>query len=224
MCGIFGICHSDKRSVINEQQLKQSAGIIQHRDPDVHGVYAGAGVGFAHTRLSLLDREARSAQPFWDQTGRYCLVYNGEVYNYQALRKDLEKKGYRFITSSDTEVILYSLIHSGIDALATFEGMFAFSFYDKETVSVILERDRFGIKPLYIYTDSDLILFSSEIKAFKPWVSLEPDKFSISSYLMGYGGPNASFTLYNKVKIMPTGTWVKIESGKKYNTIKTHRF
>ena len=214
MCGIFGICHKDENATINEQFLQQSANLIQHRGPDGHGIYVGRGLGFVHTRLSLLDLEARSDQPFWDNTGRYCLVYNGEVYNYQLLRKELEQKGYKFKTSSDTEVILYSLIQYGTDAFSTFEGMFALCFYDKEKGTVILARDRFGIKPLYLYTDNDAILFSSEIKALQPWAKLEPDTLSISSYLMGYGGPNASFTFYNKLKVMPTGTYLKIESGK----------
>lgn len=213
MCGIFGICHRSKEATISENLLKQSAAAIRHRGPDGSGIYAGKGVGFAHTRLSLIDLDVRSNQPLWDVTGRYCLVYNGEVYNYQFLRNELEAKGYKFKTSSDTEVILYSLIHNGTDALTSFEGMFSICFYDMEKDTIVLARDRFGIKPLYIFQDQDAVLFSSEINAIRPWVILAPDRFSISSYLMGYGGPNASFTFYNNLKIMPTGSYLIIKSG-----------
>lgn len=214
MCGIFGISHSDQNLIISEEKLSRSSNLIQHRGPDGQGIYSGSGIGLAHTRLSLLDLESRSDQPIWDTSGRYCIVYNGEVYNFKQLRQNLESLGYSFITTSDTEVILYSLIHFGVDALSTFEGMFSIALYDKRDDSILLARDRFGIKPIYYYKDDLAFIFASEIKAFEPWVDFKLDHFSISSYLMGYGGPNSHFTFYDNVRILQAGTYAKIKAGK----------
>ena len=189
--------------------------VLHHRGPDASGTYSLGGVGFAHARLSLVDPDPRSNQPFWDESGRYCLVYNGEIYNFKALRIELEQKGLSFRTSSDTEVLLKGLIHFGDDIiLPRLEGMFAFSFYDKKKGKVTLARDRFGMKPLYLYQDEDKFLFSSEVKAFRPWIDFEINPFSLSSYLLGFGGPTKGASFYNGVVSLTPGSYVNLERGK----------
>lgn len=213
MCGIFGIFYLKNKIMPDRQHLEKTARIIQHRGPDSSGVYVDNGIGIAHTRLSLLDISSRSDQPFWDKSGRYCLIYNGEIYNFKELRSDLENVGRAFETTSDTEVLLQGLIEMGPAILQKLEGMFAFALYDKKEDSLLIARDRFGIKPLYIYSDAEKFIFASEIKAMQSWVPAAPDMFSISSYLQGFGGPTQNFTFFSGIKILQTGGIIKIQSG-----------
>jgi asparagine synthase (glutamine-hydrolysing) len=161
-----------------------------------------------------VDPDPRSNQPFWDETGRYVLVYNGEVYNFRQLRDELEKKGVRFHTTSDTEVVLQCLIHNDPkEALARLDGMFAFGLYDTKEETLLVARDRFGMKPLYYCESDGFFAFASEIKAFQPWVHLQPEPFSISSYLMGFGGPTKGFTFYQKIKSLAPGDFITLRRG-----------
>lgn len=212
MCGIFGILYRESSAVPPEEKLVASRRSLQHRGPDGHGIHAAAGVGFAHTRLSFLDVDSRSDQPFWDETGRYCLVFNGEIYNFRELREALEAQGVAFHTTSDTEVLLNALINGDPEAvLRDLEGMFGFALYDRIDRTLLLARDRFGMKPLYVYQDDDVFLFSSEIKALRPWISLDLDHFSISSYLLKFGGPTQGFSFYRGVKSIPPGGVVRYD-------------
>jgi asparagine synthase (glutamine-hydrolysing) len=141
-------------------------------------------------------------------------VYNGEIYNFKQLRDELRKRGVQFHTTSDTEVLLQCLINDEAESvLPRLEGMFAFALYDTEERSLILARDRFGMKPLYIYEDEDRFVFASEIKALKPWISSDTDQFSISSYLLGFGGPTKGFTFYRNIKSVTPGGFVKVKHG-----------
>ncbi len=190
MCGVFGVFSRDPNRVPDRRKLEASARALQHRGPDGAGVYAGPGIGMAHTRLSLLDLTERSNQPFWDREGRHALVFNGEIYNFRELREELEATGIRFRTTSDTEVLLEALLKWGPDAaLPRLEGMFAFGLYDTGRQTLLLARDRFGIKPLFISDSDDMLLFGSEVGALRPWMKLEPDLISISGFLYGFSGP-----------------------------------
>lgn len=214
MCGIFGMVYRDGQTIPDLRQLNATLDLLRHRGPDSSGVYREAGLGLAHTRLSLVDLSDRSQQPFWDTEGRYCLVYNGEIYNFRELRKSLEDRAVVFRTTSDTEVLLHSLIVDGPEAtLPKLEGMFAFALFDKRERSVILARDRFGIKPLSIYQSDKLFLFASEIKAMRPWIELQPDAFSISSFLLGSDGPAQNACFYEQVRILPPGSLVRLRIG-----------
>jgi asparagine synthase (glutamine-hydrolysing) len=219
MCGIFGIlCHNGE-TVPDERCLTETARLLSHRGPDSQGVYSEAGIGLAHTRLSLLDLNSRSDQPFWDREGRYCLVYNGEVYNFKELREELELTGTGFRTTSDTEVLLEWLIKRGAEAtLPRLEGMFAFALYDRTERSLLLARDRFGIKPLFVHDGEDAFVFSSEVLGMKPWLKLEPDDFSISAFLFGnpaygFGGPTKEHSFFKGIRILPPGCVVKVRTG-----------
>src|SRR5262245_21568406 len=125
MCGIFGIFQKQTDVKPSEGVLRSVAVELKHRGPDSFGIYAEPGVGLVHTRLSLLDLSSRSDQPFWDRDGKYCLVYNGEIYNFQGLRRRLEEEhGVVFRTTSDTEVLLESLLHYDVaSVLPQLEGM-----------------------------------------------------------------------------------------------------
>lgn len=194
--------------------MRQSIELLTHRGPDNQDFYMDDLAGLVHTRLSLLDLNPRSNQPFWDPSGRYGIIYNGEIYNFSDIKNELQRQGVSFHTSSDTEVLMNALICWGTTVtLHKIEGMYAFAFYDKMEQSFTLVRDPFGIKPLY-YADKDgTFVFASEIKGMKPWVKFEPDFFSIASYLGGSGGPAAGFTFFKDIKILPPGTVVSMKKG-----------
>lgn len=217
MCGIFGVLQHRPTGVPDAARLRESAELLAHRGPDSHGIYSDHGVGLAHTRLSLLDLTPRSDQPFWDRQRRYCLVYNGEIYNFKKLRSELERDGVGFRTTSDTEVLLEAVIKWGLEAtLPRLEGMFAFSIYDSETRTMVLARDRFGIKPLFIYDQDEAFLFASEVRALHPWLDLQPDILSILGFLHGLPEPNfRSHTFYKRVKFLPPGGVIKIRAGER---------
>jgi len=160
MCGIVGILNKDQS--VNIRQLKAMADAIHHRGPDDEGHYLDNNLGFYHKRLSIIDPEM-GKQPM--ETERYCIVFNGEIYNYIELKSELAAKGHQFRTQSDTEVILRLYEEYGHDSINRLNGMFAFLIYDKPRQQLIAARDHFGIKPLYYYQDGNKWVFASEIKA-----------------------------------------------------------
>lgn len=215
MCGIFGVLETSNGAP-EEQKLRQSAASISHRGPDASVTHAEPGLGLAHTRLSLVDTHARSNQPFWDETGRYCIVFNGEIYNFRGLRAELESLGRTFVTTSDTEVLLQLLIAVGPEkALPRLNGMFAFGFYDRQTGLLTLARDRMGMKPLFYVEDQERFLFASEIKAFRPWMTLQPDGSSVHAYLMKFGGPTKGRTFYQDVISLAPGDMLQVKRGER---------
>ena len=215
MCGIFGIVIHNRDVIPEKDRLEQTARLLEHRGPDSFGVYSEPGIGLVHTRLSLVDLSSRSDQPFWDRQRRYGLVYNGEIYNFRELREDLEKRGVQFRTTSDTEVLLECLLHDGHEAtLPKLEGMFAFGLYDKIEKTLLLGRDRFGIKPLYVYDQEDIFVFASEISAMRPWVNFAPDLSSVSSFLLGFHGPTNGCTFLERIKFLSPGGIARITMGR----------
>jgi asparagine synthase (glutamine-hydrolysing) len=219
MCGLFGILYSNKETRPCESTLRRSAELINHRGPDGHGVFVGAGIGLAHTRLSLVDPTERSNQPLWDTNGRYCLVYNGEIYNFRELRQELSEREVQFETSSDTEVLLQLLILEGPNkTLPRLKGMFSFGFYDTLEKKLIVARDRFGIKPLLIYRDAEKFIFASEVKSIKPWVDLKPNSFQMIRHLMNYGVPVRNSGFFDDVEMVPPGSVITIDAGREPKT------
>ncbi len=138
---------------------------LTHRGPDYQAVWSEEQVTLAHARLSILDLDPRSHQPFFSADERYAIVFNGEIYNFQALRKQLQEKGYRFRTTSDTEVLLYAYVEWGVACLEKLRGMFAFAVYDRQAKRFFLARDPMGKKPLYYTFQPGLFAFASELKA-----------------------------------------------------------
>ncbi|MCZ6673347.1 MAG: asparagine synthase (glutamine-hydrolyzing) [Verrucomicrobia bacterium] len=214
MCGIFGVLEHNPHSSPDKRVLEASAKLLAHRGPDHCGIFCEPGIGLAHTRLSLLDLSPRSNQPFWDTSQRYGIVYNGEIYNFKALRTALERKGVHFKTTSDTEVLIESIVHTGLDeTLPKLEGMYAFALYDKKDQSLTLARDRFGIKPLYIFEDTKSFIFSSEIRALLPWGKFELDPMRAAGYLLDWGTFTRGFTLIKGVKMVAPGSVIKVKPG-----------
>jgi asparagine synthase (glutamine-hydrolysing) len=163
MCGIVGIAGSFSREQCVEILRKMNAAIV-HRGPDDEGIWAEDGFGFAMRRLSIIDL-AGGHQPMWDEQSGTGVVFNGEVYNYRALREQLINSGHQFHTTSDTEVVLKTLVQSGLPGIHTWNGMFAVAAWNRNEKKLVLIRDRMGVKPLYYFYDGSTFLFASEIKA-----------------------------------------------------------
>ncbi|MES2838112.1 MAG: asparagine synthase (glutamine-hydrolyzing) [Bacteroidota bacterium] len=169
MCGIAGIHHFNNKSLDFKLPLQKAAQNLNKRGPDHTGFYYSEKVSFAHARLSIIDTSNAANQPFTDKSGRYTLVFNGEVFNFKSLKKELENKGITFSTESDTEVLLYLFIEEKIACLNKLNGFFSFAFHDNKTQETFIVRDRFGVKPLVYFLDEEKIIFGSEIKAILPF-------------------------------------------------------
>jgi asparagine synthase (glutamine-hydrolysing) len=162
VCGIAGIIRFDGRPVF-EQEVRDMCGAMVHRGPDDEGVYLGDGVGLGHRRLSIIDLHS-GHQPVCNEDGSVWIVFNGEIYNYQELRRDLQRNGHTFRTNGDTETIVHLYEDLGPRCVERLRGMFAFAIWDTRRREVLLARDRLGIKPLYYAERNGELLFSSELK------------------------------------------------------------
>jgi len=170
MCGIAGHFSTSYQS-FNQQAVLTA---LAHRGPDAQALWQGESGLLLHSRLSIIDTDARANQPFTDPTGRYVLVFNGEIYNYQALKATL---GVEWQTTSDTEVLLHWLIQHGQNRLHELDGMFAFAFYDTQTQELLLARDRFGKKPLYLHQQAGVLSFASEVRVL---LQMHPELRTVS--------------------------------------------
>ncbi len=183
---------------------------IRYRGPDDRGcmleaLESGFRVGLAHCRLSILDLSAAGHQPMRSESGRTVISFNGEIYNYRELRAQLEQKGYRFRTGTDTEVILCAYEAWGIDAVQRFNGMFAFALFDREAQCLYLVRDRMGVKPLYYFTDGETLVFASELKPVMkyPGFRKEIDRDALTVYLAAEYIPGSQGIFRNTFKLLP---------------------
>jgi asparagine synthase (glutamine-hydrolysing) len=183
MCGITGILAFNDKGKEKLHRISASAYSLQKRGPDGEGIYTHKNVALGHRRLSIIDTSNAAAQPFTDKTGRYTIVFNGEIFNFKSLKKELEEKGIIFRSQSDTEVLLYLYINEKHNCLSKLDGEFAFAVYDNNTEELFIARDRFGIKPLYYYKDENIFAFASEIKALLEFeIPKEIDKTSLQTY------------------------------------------
>jgi len=165
MCGIAGILNVDGRP-IEGPQIRAMTCALAHRGPDGEGIHVDGPLGLGHRRLAILDLSEKGQQPMSYANGRYWVTYNGEVYNFLELRRELENFGYVFRTETDTEVIIASYDRWGPDCQFKFNGMWAFALWDDREQTLFLSRDRFGIKPLYYLSEPSRFAFASEMKAF----------------------------------------------------------
>jgi asparagine synthase (glutamine-hydrolysing) len=206
MCGIVGVLDSESR--VGPGVLKRMCDTISHRGPDGSGVYIGSdkGAGLGHKRLSIIDLTSAGKQPMSNEKGDVWVTYNGEIYNFRELRKELEKKGHVFKSRTDTEVIVHSYEEWGKECVDRFDGMFAFGLYDERRKCLFLARDRFGIKPLFYYHRDGLFVFGSEIKAVitHPGVRRDVDLSAIYDYLTYLYIPTPK-TIYKDIKKLPPG-------------------
>ena len=206
MCGIAGIL--DRRSEDLRPVIDRMVKALHHRGPDASGTWVDERTGLAlgHARLSIIDLSAEGNQPMLSASGRYVLTYNGEVYNFQELRRDLDRRGHRFRGRSDTEVMLAAFDNWGIEtSLDRFVGMFAFGVWDKSERRLTLARDRLGKKPLYFGWMGDTFLFGSELKALRahPAFYGEINRDVLALYLR-HGYVPAPYCIYrNLYQLMP---------------------
>jgi len=173
MCGISGIFRSGGGQ-IGPEQVRRMLTQIQYRGPDESGVYVGEGIGLGSVRLSIIDL-ATGQQPLCTSDERFWIVFNGEIFNYIELRRELEKLGHRFSTSSDTEVLLLLYRHYGEKCLDKLNGQFAIAIWDSEKRELFLARDRMGIRPLFYSKSNKEFLFASEIKCLMESESLHAE-------------------------------------------------
>ncbi len=206
MCGVAGSLRAD------DGILKAMGDRMAHRGPDSRGQWREGAVGLAHTRLAVIDLTPGGAQPMASPCDRFVIAYNGEVYNHQALREELERAGESFQSRSDTEVVLRLLARDGAKALDRMVGMFAIALWDREREALLLARDRLGIKPMvYAPLADGALAFASEIEALKvhPGVDLEMDREALSEYLACLYVP-APRTIHAGIRKLPPGhvlTW-----------------
>ena len=215
MCGIAGIFSS--QGGISTDVLQRMTDSLEHRGPDGRGIYIDESIGLGHRRLAIIDLQG-GKQPMSDESGRFHLTYNGEIYNYKDLRRELEAKGHRFRTLSDTEVLLHACMEWGYRAIEKFNGMFAFGFWDKQERRLLLARDRSGIKPLFFHQAGDDFIFASEIKAILqyPGIQREPNLQTIAYYLSHYQTVMGNETLFKGINSLEPGRYLIVEDGKVY--------
>ena len=210
MCGITGIYNINKKNVDKETITKMTDSLI-HRGPDSGNFMLSNNVALGHRRLSIIDLSQLGDQPMSTKNGRFTIVYNGEVYNFPEIKIQLEKLGYDFKSSSDTEVILIAFQEYGESCFELLNGMFALAIFDSEKDLLYLARDRFGIKPLYYFLNDETFLFGSEIKAIKcsSGIRFTIDPQALTEYLW-YGNPMGENTVYKEVKEVAAGSFLKI--------------
>jgi asparagine synthase (glutamine-hydrolysing) len=202
MCGIAGILYADPERVPEQALLKAMGDSIAHRGPDAEGFWSEPGVGLVHRRLSIIDLSGGN-QPIANEDGSLQVIFNGEIYNFQALRSWLESRGHRFRTHSDTEVLVHLYEEDGDRLVQRLRGMFTFALWDRPRKRLLLARDRLGIKPLYLYRDAEKLLFGSELKALlaHPGVPRDLDAAALEDYL-AFGmvpGPRSIFARIEKL-------------------------
>jgi asparagine synthase (glutamine-hydrolysing) len=185
MCGIAGILNFDRREPVDRNLVAAMTRAVAHRGPDAEGIWVEGPVGLGHRRLSIIDLSTAAEQPMVSDDGQVRIIYNGEIYNFQALRRTLEARGYTFRTTSDTEVILQAYRCYGTDFVTHLQGMFALAIWDAKQRLLLLVRDRIGIKPLYYRVASGYIAFASELKALlvDPRTPREVDPAALSDFL-----------------------------------------
>ncbi|MFA5087627.1 MAG: asparagine synthase (glutamine-hydrolyzing) [Candidatus Omnitrophota bacterium] len=214
MCGFIAHLALREKAKISEPILSALNELLFHRGPDSGGTYLNGSVALGVRRLAIIDL-ATGNQPIFSDDKRYVIVFNGEIYNYEALRERLIGKGYRFRTHSDTETLLYSYIDEGPECLSRLNGMFAFAIWDEQKKELFLARDRMGIKPLYYCQNNDRVLFSSELTPFyrSGFFDLRLNIRSISNYL-AYWYICEPDTIFEDIFQLPPGTFALVREGK----------
>lgn len=213
MCGLAGVVQL-KGEPVAAATLARMGATIAHRGPDGHGAWVDGPAGLVHRRLAIIDLSDQARQPMTDESGNLVIVYNGEVYNYQALRVELEAAGHRFHSTSDTEVVLCAFKEWGAKAVGRFNGMFAFAVWDRRRREMFLARDRFGVKPLYYCHDGAQLIFASEIKAIlaHPAVHRRVNLAALNEYFT-FQNVISDQTMFDGIRILRAGHWMRAAVG-----------
>jgi asparagine synthase (glutamine-hydrolysing) len=215
MCGITGLIHLDNNPV-SPVVLQRMTDGIAHRGPDGEGHWIEGNVGLGHRRLAIIDLSPAGHQPMASASQRYVMVYNGEVYNFRELRAELEALGYQFRSRTDSEVVLNALITWGPKALERFNGMFGLGLWDRQEQTLLLARDRYGIKPLYFARQGNTLAFGSEQKAIlaMPEFRRSLDKEALLEYFT-FQNIFTDKTLLNDIKMFPAGHYAVLDMKRK---------
>lgn len=210
MCGIAGIINCDISKNCNKKYLENITHAVAHRGPDGYGFWINDNIGLGHRRLSIIDLKTGN-QPLQIQDNKLAITFNGEIYNYLELKKQLQSKGYSFITNSDTEVILVGYHYWGEAVVKHLRGMFAFAIVNVVKQQVFIARDPFGIKPLVYYQGADFFMFGSEIQQFKlhPNFKKDIDVSALAEYIK-YGYIPAPLTIFKDLRKLEPGNYLSV--------------
>jgi asparagine synthase (glutamine-hydrolysing) len=214
MCGITGIFAFNLVGKFNKIQVTNATMALDKRGPDFQDIYLDEWIALGHRRLSIIDTSAAGNQPMWDESRRYCIIFNGEIFNFKELRNDLNRNGVVFHSNSDTEVLLKLYIRDKEECLNKLNGFFSFCIFDKQEESLFLARDRYGIKPLLYLFDEDKFIFASEMKALLQYgIEKKLDYNSLYIYLQLNYIP-APDTIFSDVKKLLPGHYMKVSRKK----------
>ena len=222
MCGISGYRFLDARPEAASQWLRDSVASMHHRGPDDRGLWEGEGAGLGHARLAILDLSPHGHQPMVSADGHWVMVFNGEVYNFRAIRQELEALGHRFAGTGDSEVILAAFAQWGPEAVTRFVGMFAIALWHRPTRKLHLLRDRLGVKPLYYAFDGRRLWFGSELKAVRAFRATDyrVDREALADFLR-YGYITQPRTIYEGVYKLPQAHRLELDAN---GTLALHRY
>lgn len=221
MCGITGIVNFENDKPVQKEVIISMTDILSHRGPDDHSIYLNGNVALGHRRLSIIDLSAAGRQPMSNEDETVWVVFNGEIYNYIELKSLLLDKGHKFKSKTDTEVIVHAFEEYGKECFKYFDGMFSIGIWDDKAKTLVLCRDRLGIKPLYYYYNKSFISFASEIKSLiqNKAVEREVDEQALSNFLTLHYVPSPRTMFKNIAKLQP-GTMLTLKN----NSVKIEKY
>jgi asparagine synthase (glutamine-hydrolysing) len=214
MCGVVGICHLVGPGPVSRKVIEKMLGAIRHRGPDESGIYLDDWAGLGHNRLSIIDLSS-GVQPIHNEDKKLWIVFNGEIFNYLELKEDLLKRGHRFYTETDTEVILHLFEEKGSECLNEFNGQFALAIWDRAEKALFMARDRLGIRPLHYVLHRNQLIFASEIKSLfaTDLLKRELDPIAIDQ-IFTFWTTLGGRTAFNGIHELPPGHCLKAAHGK----------
>ena len=215
MCGIAGKLAFDPGVTIEPGLIRRMTAAIRHRGPDDEGIWVDGSVGLGNRRLAIIDLSPRARQPMTNEDGTLHITFNGEIYNFQALRSALERGGHAFRSEGDTETILHLYEEEGVDCLRHLRGMFAFALWDARRRTLLLARDRLGKKPLFYHHGPGGLVFASEPKAIlqDPTVPAEPDVDALHHFLT-YGYVPSPWSAFLGIRKLPPAHYALVRDGR----------
>lgn len=214
MCGIAGILNLSPEQPVFEESLRQMLAMIRHRGPDQFGIYCDEQMGLGSARLSIIDLNS-GQQPISNEDETVWIVFNGEIFNYVELRAGLVERGHRFVTQSDTEVIIHLYEESGSGCLEQLNGQFAFAIWDTRSQALFMARDRLGIRPLFYTIAAGRLIFASEIKAILPETSSRAELDPLALHeIFTFWSPLSPHTIFKDIQQVPPGHYLLCQDGK----------
>ena len=211
MCGIAGVLNTAPDRPVDQGLMSRMTEAIRHRGPDDGGIWAEGNVGLGSRRLAVIDLSPKGHQPMTNEDGSLVIVFNGEIYNFQSLRSDLQARGHEFRSETDTETILHAYEEHGADCLRSLRGMFAFAIWDRRRRTLFMARDRLGKKPLYYRDGTDAFAFASEPKALLQDRSFtpRPDPHALDAF-MTFGYVPGAASAFAGLCRLPPGHWLRL--------------